>query len=297
MTVTARTAALGGILLALLTFLLSVPGAAGLTVLYSASLNGSLDGCDCPGRPRAGLAARSAWLKALPERGDALLVDAGDVLSGSGDQALSKEILGAYAELGYDAVAIGGREIADGVEALSDHRDRFGLICQNLAVCSSRHCLFLTPDPLLVEKAGEKIGLFALLDPEVLADYPKETIQDAKLVPPDLLAGSLVSQLVGQGAEWIIVLYQGPVKQAEALARKVRGIHLIIVGSEQKLLSPRKVGGALLVSPGEAGNRVGILQLSRDEKGKVRHSNRFQLFRYGLDPADPEVLNRIERLR
>ena len=281
----------------LVAFLLAAPGVFGLTVFYTASLNGNLDGCGCRTQPRAGLATLSAWLKALPERGEALLVDAGNVLAGSGDRARSLEILEVYAELDYDAVAIGGREIAEGVDALAGYRDRFGLISQNIAICSSRHCLFLTPEPLMIEKAGEKVGLFALLDPKAIVEHPKEATRDVKIVPPDILAGSLVSQLESQGAEWIIVLYHGPVKEAEALARKIGGIHLIIVGGEQRLMPPRKVGNALLVSPGEEGNRLGILELKRDKRGGIRYSHRFQPFRYGIDPSDPQVLERIEQFQ
>ena len=286
-----------GLGILLLVFLLAAPGASGLTVLYTSSLNGNLDGCTCPNHPRAGLAIRAAWLQALPGRRQALLVDAGNILAGSGKRALSREILETYAELGYDAVAVGGREIADGTDSLTEYRDRFGLICQNLTLCTASHCLLFTPQPLLLEKDDAQVGVFALLDPKALAVYPKESTRDAKLIPPDVLAGSMVRQLADQGAEWIIMLYHGPLKDAEALARSTPGIHVIIVGSEQRLIRPRKIGDALLVSPGEEGNRVGILELSRDGRGRVRHSHRFQLFEYGTDPADPAVLKRIERLR
>jgi 2',3'-cyclic-nucleotide 2'-phosphodiesterase (5'-nucleotidase family) len=277
--------------------LLAPHGAAGLTVLYSASLNGNLEGCTCGGSQRAGLAVRAAWLRGFPARSEALLVDAGNVVAGTGHKSLAREILGAYADLQYDAVAVGVREITDGVDTLSEYRDRFGLICQNLAVCAGKHCLFLTPDPLLLEKAGEKVGLFALLDLKALSVVSKEVLGNVKLVPPELVAESLVSQLAGEGADWIVVLYHGSLKGAEALARKARGIDLIVVAGEQRLLPPRRVGDALLVSPGEAGNRLGILELWRDARGRRQHSHRFQLYRYGIDPADPQVLERIRRLR
>ena len=50
-------------LAAALLWLAALSPAAALTVLYSASLNGNLDGCDCRSHPRAGLAARAAWLR------------------------------------------------------------------------------------------------------------------------------------------------------------------------------------------------------------------------------------------
>ena len=281
----------------MLLLVLAAPGASALTVLYTASLNGNLEGCTCRGRPRAGLAVRAAWLRSLPARETALLIDGGNVLAGSGNRALSREILEIYAELGYDAVAVGDLEIADGVDALTAYRDRFGLISQNLALCISSHCLLFSPEPLMLEKAGSKVGVFALLDPKALAAHPKEVTEDAKLIPPELVAGTLVNQLAGQGAEWIVVLYHGPVKQAERLARLIRGIHVIVVANEQRTVPPRKVGDTLIVSPGEEGNRIGVLSLSRDERGRVRFTHRFQVLRYGSDAGDPEVLKRIRRLR
>ena len=68
----------------LLLFLLAASGASGLTVLYTSSLNGNLDGCACRSQPRAGLATRAAWLRALPGRDAAVLVEAGNVLAGTG---------------------------------------------------------------------------------------------------------------------------------------------------------------------------------------------------------------------
>ena len=186
---------------------------------------------------------------------------------------------------------------ACGVEDLAGHRDRFGFISQNLALCLSGRCLFHSPEPLMLDKGREKVGLFAVLDSKALAAYPKGVTEEAKLVPPELMAGSLAGQLAAEGADWIVVLDHGPLEEAERLARKVRGIHVIVVGHEQRLVAPRRVGDALIVSSGEEGNRVGVLSLFRNGQGAVRHSHRLQLFRYGTDREDPEVLERIERLR
>lgn len=65
-----------------------------LTILYSSSLNGNLDGCDCKGHPRGGLVKRAAWLRELENPEQALLVDAGDPLEPYPDQALAEKVKG-----------------------------------------------------------------------------------------------------------------------------------------------------------------------------------------------------------
>lgn len=285
------------LLAAALLCLAGLSPAPALTVLYSASLNGNLDGCDCKGTPRAGLAARAAWLKSFPQRDQALLVDAGDILDADPDPELAREVLEAYAELGYDAVAVGDQEFSDGASALASWRGRFPLHAHNLALCQEDRCVFFDLDPLVFSKGGEKVGLVALLDPRVFALYPEALKQSFKLEPPVRTAALLASSLRAQGADWVVVLYHGPLDKAEELARQVRGIDLIVVGHEQRLAPPREVNGALVVSPGEEGNRLGLLTLQRDARGRVRSANEFRLFRFDRDPRDADILARLERYR
>jgi 2',3'-cyclic-nucleotide 2'-phosphodiesterase/3'-nucleotidase len=284
-------------LAAVLLCLAGLAPASALTVLYSASLNGNLDGCDCRGTPRAGLAARAAWLKSFPQRGEALLVDAGDILDTDPDPELAREILEAYAELGYDAVAVGDQEFSNGAPALASWRGRFPLHAHNLALCQADRCIFFDPDPLLLSKGGEQVGLIALLDPLVFALYPEELKESFKLEPPARTAALLASSLRAQGADWVVVLYHGPLEGAEQLARQARGIDLIVAGHEQRLQPPRQVNGALVVSPGEEGNRLGLLVLQKDARGRTRSTHEFRLFRFDRDPRDPQILARLERYR
>jgi 2',3'-cyclic-nucleotide 2'-phosphodiesterase (5'-nucleotidase family) len=62
-------------------------------------------------------------------------------------------------------------------------------------------------------------------------------------------------------------------------------------------MEPRKVNGTLVVSPGEEGNRLGLLTLRRDAFGRVHSANEFRLFRFDRDPRDARVLARFERWR
>jgi 2',3'-cyclic-nucleotide 2'-phosphodiesterase (5'-nucleotidase family) len=273
------------------------PESAALTVIYSSSLNGNLDGCSCRSRPRAGLVKRAAWLRAYPGRSDALLLDAGDALDVQEDPDLSEVILQTYRELSYDAVAVGDQELSDGVDALRSYRERYPLASHNLVLCSDDSCLYFSLEPLLLSKGTQRVGLIALLDPEVFRRYPEELKSRLKLEPPGRTAAVLVQSLKEQGARWVVVLYHGPVEEAEKLARRVPGIQLIIVGHEQRLLPPRKIGETVIASPGEEGNRLGILTLSRDGRSRIRFRNEFRLFRYEQDPDDPAVRERIAEYR
>jgi hypothetical protein len=98
-----------------------------ITILYSSSLNGNLDGCDCKGHPRGGLVKRAAWLLTPDQPERILLVDAGDLLDPYPDPDLAKAIFDTYLELGYTAIALGDQEFANGLESLLEHSSRFRL--------------------------------------------------------------------------------------------------------------------------------------------------------------------------
>jgi len=240
---------------------------------------------------------RAAWLRSLPDKDQNLLVDTGDILDVEPDQDLSREILEVYTELGYDAVVVGDQEFSNGVQSLRAYRDKYPLLAHNLALCDEKSCLFFSPEPAIVSKNNERVGLIALLDPEIFRLYPQELLQQLKLEEPEAKAAALVQQLQAQGVDWIVVLYHGSVERAEKLAALVPGIHLLLVGHEQRLLKPRRLGATILASAGEDGNRVGVLGLSRGIGGKVRFTHSFQEFAFERDPDDPAVRRRIEDYR
>jgi 2',3'-cyclic-nucleotide 2'-phosphodiesterase (5'-nucleotidase family) len=269
--------------------------ASGLTVLYTSSLNGNLDGCECRGTLRSGLVTRAAWLRTLPDREQSLLVDAGDILDVDPDPELAREILDTYSELGYDAVAVGDQEFSVGAAGLASLRSSHPLLANNLVLCQEDRCTYFSLDPLLLAKGTETVGVIALLDPQVFALYPEELKKSIKLEPPGRAAVVLSQTLRNQKADWVVVLYHGPLAEAERLARQVPGIDLIIAAHEQRLEEPRRVGQTLLASPGEEGNRVGILTLRRDARRRVLFTHNFRMFRYDRDPRDQQVLQRITR--
>jgi 2',3'-cyclic-nucleotide 2'-phosphodiesterase/3'-nucleotidase len=269
-----------------------------VTLLYSSSLNGNLDGCDCKGSPKAGLVKRAAWLRAHRQPDESVLVDAGDLFDVYPDPLLAQAILDTYAELGYDAVAVGDQELAEGVEALLAYRERYPLYCHNLSLCpDDTRCVFFSLQPLLLQRGGVRIGLFALVDPEVFTLYPEELKKALKIAPPEAAAVGAMEDLRDQGAELVVLLYHGPYDAARALALGVDGLDVLILGHEQRLIDAETAGGTIIVSPGDEGNRLGVLSIAVDRRGTLRVENRFELFRWESSPDDPTVRRRAEEYR
>jgi len=294
-----RSAALTAILLLLClpaSSLLEASGQpeAGLTVYYTASLNGNLDGCACASSPKAGLVRRAAFLRSLQDREGALLVDLGDILEAFPDKLLAVEILETYRELGYDAVALGDQELAYGGAALSEAARRLALLSNNLSFSPGTGAL--SPQPLVIEREGLRIGVLSLLDPAVLQSLPEAKRQGLVLEAPAQAAGRLLEALRSERADLTVLLYHGPYVNALALAGRVAGIDLLLVGHEQRLIAARRRGGTIVASPGEQGNYLGILKLSLRAGRVSGFKNRFRQFGPN-DPEDPGVRRRIEAYR
>jgi 2',3'-cyclic-nucleotide 2'-phosphodiesterase (5'-nucleotidase family) len=270
-----------------------------LTILYSSSLNGNLDGCDCKSGPRAGLVKRAAWIRALPraERRRCVLVDTGDVLDAFYDRPLAEHVLEAYREIDYTAVAVGDQEFANGVEAFLEYLERYPLMSHNLTVCPDEtRCVFVSTAPLILKKAGLRLGIFALIDPEVFTLYPPHLKEMLKITPPETAAANMVGRLraAEPAVDLTLLLYHGTVDSARKLLRRTAGIDVAVIGHEQRLVEAQKVGGAVLVSPGEEGNRMGILRVTVGSGGVSSYHNTFRLFSYLEDPDDPDVRRRID---
>jgi 2',3'-cyclic-nucleotide 2'-phosphodiesterase (5'-nucleotidase family) len=265
-----------------------------LTVYYTSSLNGNLDGCTCKADPKAGLVKRAVFLRGITDRSRTVLVDLGDIFGTDRDELLSAAILEEFAGLGYDAVAVGDQETSDGLENLAAYHGRFPLLANNLSVCIGDACTLLSPSPLTLDKGGLLVGVAALVDPEVFTLYPKEFKSALKISPCIETAQAMLGHLREERVDVSILLYHGPLDNAVELARRAPGFDVVLAGHEQRLYEARRVGNAIVASPGEEGNRIGVLELGVGKTGVSGYRNQFRLFDYMKDPDDPEVRARIE---
>jgi 2',3'-cyclic-nucleotide 2'-phosphodiesterase (5'-nucleotidase family) len=268
-----------------------------LNVYYTSSLNGNLDGCECKSSPKAGLVKRAAFLRQRP-RGDSVLLDAGDVLDVAPDQELTRNILEVYRELGYDAVGVGDQELSNGVAALKQQVADYPLLSDNLSLKVGTRDVPVSSGPVTLRKGRATVTVLSLIDPEVFALYPKQLKSQIAIVPPATALPPLLAAARASG-EWrlVVLLYHGSVEAAASLVTEIPGVDVVIVGHEQRLVHPVKAGSTILTSPGEEGNRVGMLALKIRAGKVVGFSNEFRLFEYVRDPDDPSVRKRIEQYR
>jgi 2',3'-cyclic-nucleotide 2'-phosphodiesterase (5'-nucleotidase family) len=268
-----------------------------LTIDYTASLNGNLDGCECQSNPRAGLVTRAAYQRRR-STDSSILLDAGDVLGLVPDSAMVRHLLETYAELGYDAVALGEQDLRGGGEALAASAREFPFLrADNLALRLPAGSVPLSRAPLVVTKGGVSVAVIALTDPDVLLRGGSAVSGLVSLTP---LSVALEDALSRTSASMLtVVLLHGTIESARRLAElapKLGGtVDLIVVGHEQTLLDPLRVGATLIVSPGEEGNRVCRLDLKvRDGRIKSFQYD-YRRFDFAFDADDPAVRDRVNR--
>lgn len=269
-------------------------GSEPLVVYYTSSLNGNLDGCDCKSNPKAGLVKRAAFLRER-DRQATILVEIGDILDPRGDEVGAEHILQVYKELDYDAMAVGDQEFANGVGKVLQYKDEYPLHSNNLSICpDDTACYFISLGPLILERGDWRVGIVSVTDPSVFYFSPDSLKEKLKIEDPAETARMMLEGMAEDDLDVRILIVHGRMGNVEEIAAEVSGYDVIIAGHDQMLVKPKRAGGAVIVSPGEEGNRLGTLSIKKRRTGRLNISNSFVLFDYEKDPDDPDVRERIE---
>jgi len=267
-----------------------------LTIYYTSSLRGNLDGCSCERNRVAGLVKRAVFQRTVPK--DALVLDAGDILDATRDPDLTREILAVYKELGYAAVGVGETELSEGAQALAANARRFPFLAHNLSVRSpAGHWAPLSAKPLLLSRAGVRIGILGVAEPKMFEGQKDLKEGNLRLEDPVQTAARLAGESRELGARLVIVLFHGGDEAARRLAEAVPQVDLVLFGHAGWLVPPEKAGRALVASPGEYGNRIGVLTLKLGPSGIAGFQHRLLAFDYAKDPDDPSVRERVRAYR
>nr|WP_254660931.1 5'-nucleotidase C-terminal domain-containing protein [Bacillus sp. FJAT-27225] len=222
---------------------------------------------------------------------DALLVDAGDVFSGTlyFNKYLGKADLWFMNQLGYDAMTFGNHEFDKDSNVLADFiKDmQFPMVSSNVNVTGDDVLNQLFKDeissspeggniyPAIVKEIdGEKVGIFGLTTPDTtFLASPSDDIIFEDAVGS---AQETVAALEEEGINKIIVLSHLGYGPDQDLAKAVDGIDVIVGGhTHTKLTQPvlvEKEEPTVIVQANEYLNFLGVLNVSFDEEGVVTQS-------------------------
>ncbi|MBN1697373.1 MAG: hypothetical protein JW881_07655 [Spirochaetales bacterium] len=271
-----------------------------LTVYYTSSLNGNLEGCTCQSWPRAGLVKRAAYLRERERSAGSILIEAGDFLDLNADTRLTGHILDVYAELGYDVVCAGDVELSFGGETLIDFKSRLPLYCHNLMIVDTLtgKDIPFTEGPVILAAGRYTVGIICVLEEAVIRFGPKKTAAYGyRLLDSEKTTEALLSILEEKGVDVKLLLFHGRYETLLGFLPRFSGLDAVIFAHEQRLIEGHRVGETHIYSPGDEGNRVGILRLIFEKDGTMKQYNEFRLFRFSIDPDDPLVRKRINEYK
>ncbi|MFJ5769594.1 bifunctional metallophosphatase/5'-nucleotidase [Psychrobacillus sp. NPDC093180] len=252
------------------------------------------------------------------EKPNALLLDAGDVMSGTlyFNEFQGMADLEFMNLMKYDAMTFGNHEFdlgssAEGLQALKDFVEaaKFPFVSANVDFSKDDKFTGLFSDVIsskpeegkiyqgiIKEIDGEKVGIFGLTTAETasLSSPGKVTFEDYKAE-----AEKAVKAFEGQGVDKIIAITHigfddnAAIDNDLTLAAEVEGIDVIVGGHSHTTLSKPTVVDAegtptLIVQTGNANSNLGVLDVEFDKQGKIiGHAGK--LIAIGSQAADPEA--------
>lgn len=252
------------------------------TILATGDIQGRYGPCGCD-PVEGGMPRRVALMQKYRAEGPVLVLDAGDSLAEDlhGDAAGAKYILSALAATGVAAAAVGETDLYWGLEWLQTEAAEAGVpyLSANLRDANGEAPF---PGRKLVEVAGNRVGIFAVLTtakrlPEGL------TIED-----PSKTAEAEVRALRDEGAEFVIALVHGPMREVNQVAT-VEGIDLAIAAHRGGKTNAYPRGDAWVAFTGREGRSLLELRLDLRDEGKLMDESHLD----GLDERAAELERKI----
>lgn len=283
-------------------FFLTVKGpsaAVELTLVYTNSLNGRIDTCDCPANPRGGLIKRGTALKELRRNNpNMLLFESGDFITYEPDSLGSKYVVLAMKRLGYDAFSLGDQEFTLGVLHARKIADELPVVCNNVMIKNGNSWSSPFPRHRIVERPGVKIGIIGVMGKGVFEYYPDSIKKSVRIGDEVSEIRKDVASLKRKGATMIVLLSHMGMDRDKELQPKLDGVHVIVGGHTQNLIAnPEIRSNSIIVQAGADGAHIGVLKL-RFEQGKITgFSNSFILPTNESTRDDPEIRKLIADYR
>ncbi|WP_240794317.1 5'-nucleotidase C-terminal domain-containing protein [Bacillus sp. BHET2] len=253
--------------------------------------------------------------KVRAEKENALLLDAGDVFSGTLYFRQYKGLadLSFMNELGFDAMTLGNHEFDKDSKTLANFikEMNFPMVSSNVSVSGDADLEPIvkneigTPGeggniyPAMIKEVdGEKVGIFGLTTPDTaFISNPGENVEFEN---PASKAASTIGMLKNEGVNKIIALSHLGYAQDLELAEAVDGIDVIVGGHSHTVLEEpvviEKEEPTVIVQAGEYLNLLGLLDVSFNADGVItKHSG--EVLDLKAYEEDADALAKVEEFK
>ncbi|MGA2401132.1 MAG: bifunctional UDP-sugar hydrolase/5'-nucleotidase [Syntrophobacteraceae bacterium] len=258
------------------------------------------------GRPVGGaeyLAKMVERERAANPRGT-ILLSAGDMFQGTPVSNLfhGKPVIEIMNYLHYDAMALGNHEFDWGQDVLQSiiSSASFPVVSANVFERGHRRIRGVRPYVMLKRK-GLRIAVIGMTTPDTYYTSKAGNLTGLTFVPPEKVLPAIIRRVRAQGASIIIALTHDGLDSDRELARKVKGIDIIVGGhSHTVIMDPVIESGTVIVQAGSNGVYLGVLNITFDRgKKKILSYTRKDELRL-VSPAsgaqlDPNVAGIVDK--
>jgi 2',3'-cyclic-nucleotide 2'-phosphodiesterase (5'-nucleotidase family) len=221
-----------------------------------------------------GFRRRAAFIRQQRQAAEhVLLFDTGDALIGGGllgDQTKGEAIVAGMNLMGYDAMALGPKELSLGSDELSQRIEEsdFPMLSANVVLTGTQTLLAA---PYTVQQVGDhRVGVIGL------TRSPTEPLAGFRVLDPEQSAAHYVPEVAEQ-ADMVVILTNMSYREALVLVGDVPGVDLLIAAlpDEPPSQAVRVPGTATIAvtaeqpAAGHTGRWVGRLQVSVEGDGAL----------------------------
>jgi 5'-nucleotidase / UDP-sugar diphosphatase len=197
-----------------------------------------------------------------------LLLSAGDMFQGTPISNIfhGQPIIEIMNYLKYDAMAIGNHEFDWGQDVLKGMISSSAFSVLSANVLDKNRKLFPGAKPfIIIKRHNVRIAIIGLTTPEAPFTSKPGNLKDLLIAPPAEVVPPLIKTVRAKGADLVIVLSHLGLDADKDLARKVRGIDIIVGGhSHTAIPDPVNESGTIIVQAGYNGLYLGALNIVFD---------------------------------
>jgi hypothetical protein len=239
----------------------------GLTIFFSAELQGTTEPCGCTSDPLGDLARTSQIIADARSQGPVIVLDGGSTLYTQvklNDKILAQEqlksnlIVRTFDDyINVAAMGLGPYDLGEGAAK----------------VRPARHAVNLAPDtgialaaPAVIDAGGMKVGVFGVVSPAAMKSVG---IAASDAAPA---AQNAIAHLRSKGAEVIVALAHMTKDEARALVKASPGMDFVLISQnlpepDKVSNEPMQIGNTWLFRPANRGQVISRLRLTRRGDG------------------------------